>query len=172
MRSNRALYIAEAFRAEPRECQSIRERWKCGCDEAWVDRYQLNHNGGVLDLRELRARTEQSSRNTSLGLPVFSNLGEILEVVIKPQQLRGFHNNTEMKQSYIMAAVGREAADFDMSHEDAKQLCLAMIENLFGGTIHTLSHLEIAFFHGYKKHLGYDAVHERVLMRRGVHRKR
>jgi hypothetical protein len=54
--------------------------------------------------------------------------GEILEVVVKPEQLRGFHNDPEMKQSYIMAAVGREAADFDMSHEDAKQLCRAMIE--------------------------------------------
>jgi hypothetical protein len=57
--------------------------------------------------------------------------GEILEVVVKPEQLRGFHNDPEMKQSYIMAAVGREAAEFDMSHEDAKQLCRAMIENLF-----------------------------------------
>ena len=92
-------------------------------------------------------------------------------MVIKPEQLRGFHHDAETKQSYIMAAVGREAADFDMSREDAKQLCRAMIENLFGGTLHTLSHLENAFFHGYKKHLGYDAVHERVLMRRGVHRK-
>ena len=93
-------------------------------------------------------------------------------MVIKPGELRGFHNDTETKQSYIMAAVGREAGDFEMSHEDAKQLCRAMIENLFGGTLQTQSHLENAFFQGYKKHLGYDAVHERVLMRRGVHRKR
>jgi len=98
--------------------------------------------------------------------------GEILEVAIKPEQLRGFHSETETKQSYIMAAVGREAADFDMPREDAKQFCRAMIENLFGGTIQTLSHLENAFFRGYKKHLGYDAVHERVQMRRGVYRKR
>ena len=93
-------------------------------------------------------------------------------MVTKPEQLRGFRNDTEAKQSYIMAAVGREAADFEMPHEDAKQLCRAMIENLFGGTVQTLSHLEVAFFQGYKKHLGYDAVHERVLMRRGVQRKR
>ena len=93
-------------------------------------------------------------------------------MAIKLEQLSGFHNDTETKQSYIMAAVGREAADFDMSREDAKQLCRAMIENLFGGTVQTLFHLESAFFHGYKKHLGYDAVHERVLMRRGAHRKR
>jgi hypothetical protein len=106
------------------------------------------------------------------GISRIFKSGEILEVVVKPEQLRGFHNDPEVKQSYIMAAVGREAADFDMSHEDAKQLCRAMIENLFGGTVQTLSHLEGAFFHGYKKHLGYDAVHERVLMRRGVYRKR
>ena len=48
-------------------------------------------------------------------------------MIVKPEQLRGFHTDTEMKQSYIMAAVGREAADFDMSHADAKQLCRAMI---------------------------------------------
>jgi len=93
-------------------------------------------------------------------------------VPIKPEQLRGFHDNTETKQSYIMAAVGREAADFEMSREDAKQFCRAMVENLFGGTVQTLSHLENAFFQGYKKHLGFDAVHERVLMRRGTYRKR
>ena len=93
-------------------------------------------------------------------------------MAIKSEQLSGFHNDTETKQSYIMAAVGREVADFDMRREDAEQLCRAMIENLFGGTVQTLSHLESAFFHGYKKHLGYDAVHERVMMRRGAHRKR
>jgi hypothetical protein len=43
---------------------------------------------------------------------------------------------------------------------------------LFGGTGQTLSHLETAFFHGFKKNLAYDAVHERVLTRRGVLRKR
>jgi len=93
-------------------------------------------------------------------------------VVVKPEQLKGFQNDAETKRSYIMAAVGRETADFEMSREDAKQFCRAMIENVFGGTVQTLSHLENAFFHGYKKHLGYEAVHERVLMRRGVHRKR
>jgi hypothetical protein len=93
-------------------------------------------------------------------------------VVVKPEQLKGFHDDTETKQSYIMAAVGREVADFDMSREDAKLFCRAMIENLFGGTLQTLSHLENAFFQGHKKHLGYDAVHERILMRRGAHRKR
>ena len=79
-------------------------------------------------------------------------------MAIKPEHLKGFHNDTETKQSYIMAAVGREVADFDMSREDAKQFCRAMIENLFGGTTQTLSRLETAFFHGFKKHLGYDAV--------------
>lgn len=93
------------------------------------------------------------------GISGIFKSGEILEVVVKPEQLRGFHNDPETKQSYIMAAVGREAADFDMSHEDAKQLCRAMID-LFGGTVQTQSHLETAFFHGYKKHLGYDAVLE------------
>jgi hypothetical protein len=71
-----------------------------------------------------------------------------------------------------MAAVAREVADFGMSPENAKQFCRAMIENLFGGTGQTLSHLETAFFHGFKKNLAYDAVHERVLTRRGVLRKR
>lgn len=93
-------------------------------------------------------------------------------MVIKPEHLRGFHKETETKQSYVMAAVGREVADFDMSREDAKQFCRAMIENLFGGPAQTLAHLEKAFFQGFKKHLGYDAVHERVQMRRGVFRKR
>jgi hypothetical protein len=93
-------------------------------------------------------------------------------VPVKPEQLKGFRDDTETKQSYIMAAVGREVADFDMSREDAKLFCRAMIENLFGGSDQTLSHLENAFFQGHKKHLGYDAVHERILMRRGAHRKR
>ena len=93
-------------------------------------------------------------------------------MAIKPEHLKGFHKDAENKQSYIMAAVGREVADFEMSREDANQFCHAMIENLFGGTAQTSSHLEKAFFHGFKKHLGYDAVHERVQMRRGVLRKR
>jgi hypothetical protein len=93
-------------------------------------------------------------------------------VIIKPESLKGFHKDTETKQAYVMAAVGREVADFDMSREDANQFCLAMIENLFGGNAQTLAHLEKAFFHGFKKHLGYDAVHERVQMRRGAVRKR
>jgi len=52
-------------------------------------------------------------------------------MVFKSEQLRGFHDDTETKQSYIMAAVGREVADFDMLREDAKQLYRAVIENLF-----------------------------------------
>lgn len=112
-----------------------------------------------------------SAEKKELGTSGNSKSGEILEVVTKPGALSGFHNDAETKQSYIMTAVGREAADFEMSREDAKQLCRAMIENLSGGTLQTLSHLENVFFQGYKKHLGYDAVHERVLTRRGVHRK-
>jgi len=104
-------------------------------------------------------------------LGIFTS-GERLEVVIKPEYLRGFHNETATRQSYVMAAVGREVADFDMSREDAEQFCRVMIENLFGGTAQTLAHLEKAFFQGFKKHLGYDAVHERVQTRRGAFRKR
>ena len=113
-----------------------------------------------------------SAERRALGTSGIFKSGEILEVVIKPELLRGFHNDPETKQSYIIAAVGREVADFDMSREDAKQFCRAMIENLFGRAGQTVSHLETAFFHGFKKHLGYDAVHERVLMRRGVPQKR
>jgi hypothetical protein len=125
----------------------------CGCDEIWVDCYKLNNNGEELD-RPNWGREADNRRETGPGISGIFKSGEMLEVVVTPEQLRGFHNDPEMKQSCIMAAVGREAADFDMSHEDAKQLCRSMIENLFGGTIQTLSHLEGASFHGYKKHFG------------------
>ena len=126
---------------------------------------------GHCDFRELRVGTNKRRKAGATDFRHFQIWGDT-EVVIKPELLRGFHNDPETKQSYIMAAVGREVADFDMSREDAKQFCRAMIENLFGRAGQTVSHLETAFFHGFKKHLGYDAVHERVLMRRGVPQKR
>jgi hypothetical protein len=164
------LYPSEAP-GQHRDLDHPRTDW--GGDEIWVDCHAVNRRGGDLNLRKI-ARGNQNNRGRTGASDVrhFSKSGEIFEVAIKPERLRGFHVDTQMKQSYIMAAVGREAADFEMPPEDAKQFCEAMIENLFGGTLQTLSHLENAFFQGYKKHLGYDAVHERVLMRRGVYRKR
>jgi hypothetical protein len=104
----------------------------CGCDEIWGDCYQLNNNGEVLTV-QIGGGKQIIAEKLEPGISGIFKSGEILEVVVKPEQLRGFLTDPEMKQSYIMAAVGREAADFDMSHEGAKQLCRAMIENLFGG---------------------------------------